>query len=191
MESSRAELQQRCQELEAFRRQQVVVQQAGVSELGPSLQPGTIVAAAVDPGLTAQSRNSVEDSVTGRIIAADSSVVMAEAVSVSTAPAGPALVAAPTEVHVLREDGRDSDAITAEMLESDEDYRALSAFLDAQGMSRHKERLVENEVSFDALLMFNEEDYKELGIAKGPRVKMLRTCRTWYQEQLDKLQQQR
>lgn len=89
--------------------------------------------------------------------------------------------------------GEDSYAITAEMLESDEDYRALSAFLRAQGMSRHEDKLVENEVSFDTLLMFNEDDYKELGIPEGPRVKMLRTCQItgeiWHQEQLDKLQQ--
>ena len=77
------------------------------------------------------------------------------------------------------------------MMESDEDYRVLSAFLSAQGMARYKEKLVENEVSFDTLLMFTEEDYKEVGIAKGPRVKMLRTCQTWYKEQLVKLQPQR
>jgi hypothetical protein len=183
LERARAELQQRDQELEAFRRQETVVQQTEVSGPGPSIQqPETIVTAAVDPGVTMRPRNSVEDSVTGRLIAADSSVVMAEAVTLST------VTAASAEAQVV---GHDDGAMTAEMLESDEDYHALSAFLSAQGMSRHKEKLVENEVSFDTLLMFNEDDYKELGIAKGPRVKMLRTCQVWYQEQLDKLQQQR
>ena len=177
LESARAELQQRDQELETFRRQQAVVRQDA------SFRPGSLHHTA-DNGSARMPYSSVEDSVTGTVVAADSGVVMAEAVTLSIGPAAPSLVAAPAEIQTVD----DSCALTAEMLESDEGYEALSAFLAAQGMSKHKDKLVENEVSFDTLLMFNEEDYKELGIAKGPRVKMLRTCQAWYQEQLAKLQ---
>ena len=55
----------------------------------------------------------------------------------------------------------------------------LNAFLSSQGLSKHLEKLAENEVDFETLLIFEESDLKELGIAKGPRVKMLRTMLAW------------
>ena len=39
---------------------------------------------------------------------------------------------------------------------------------------------IENEVDFETLLVFTESDLAELGIAKGPRVKMLRTMHDWH-----------
>jgi hypothetical protein len=36
--------------------------------------------------------------------------------------------------------------------------------------------LLLNEVTFDALLEMSESDLKELGLAKGPRIKMMRTA---------------
>jgi hypothetical protein len=76
-------------------------------------------------------------------------------------------------------------ALTAAMLQSDEDYSVLSAFLHSQGLSRHRELLLEHEVTFETMLIFEEVDFKDLGIAKGPRIKMLRTCQAWHREQLD------
>lgn len=194
LERARAELQRRDEELEAFRRQQqsAMQQQSEVSRLSSYQTFGS-------ENSSAQSHN-LGEGVGQRSVVEESRIVMAEAVTVSLAPAEaaavsttsrePALIAAPAETQAACDDSGEPCAFTAEMLESDEDYRVLSAFLSAQGMARHQEKLVENEVSFDTLLMFTEEDYKEVGIAKGPRVKMLRTCQTWYKEQLDKLQQQ-
>ena len=58
----------------------------------------------------------------------------------------------------------------------------LASFLNDNSMSKHLETLTENEVDFDCLLMFEEADLKELGIAKGPRVKMLRTMEEWHRK---------
>ena len=58
---------------------------------------------------------------------------------------------------------------------------------DWMNVLKHKETLIENEVNFSCLQRFEENDYKELDIAKGPRVKMLRELPIWKQAQLEKL----
>ena len=80
------------------------------------------------------------------------------------------------------------DLISGEAMDNDEDYEVLVRFLTDQKMLKHKETLIENEVNFSSLEHFGESDYKELGIAKGPRVKMLRVLPIWKQAQLDKLE---
>ena len=80
------------------------------------------------------------------------------------------------------------DLISEEAMDNDEDYEVLVRFLTDQKMLKHKETLIENEVNFSSLEHFGESDYKELGIAKGPRVKMLRVLPIWKQAQLDKLE---
>ena len=54
-------------------------------------------------------------------------------------------------------------------------YNQLFRFLSSIGLNKFASVLIENEVDFETLLIFTEADLKELGIAKGPRVKMLRT----------------
>lgn len=96
LETLQAELLQRDQELETFRRQEVGVQQADLSRPGPHLNHSQHAAA--DPGLRIQSHNPIGDSMAARSNATDSSVVMAEAVSVSPVATAPALIAAPADV---------------------------------------------------------------------------------------------
>ena len=57
-----------------------------------------------------------------------------------------------------------------------------------QKMLKHKVTLSENEVIFSSLEHCGESDYKERGIAIGPRGKMLRVLPIWKQAQLDKLE---
>eukprot|EP01045_Picozoa_sp_COSAG04_P004329 COSAG04_NODE_186_length_21024_cov_6.326069_15_plen_1166_part_00 len=59
--------------------------------------------------------------------------------------------------------------------EEQDDYAELRRFLAEQNLTKLTEKLVENEVTFDCLLHLEEDDLKELGVAKGPRVKLLRT----------------
>ena len=124
-------------------------------------------------------------------LVSEASVVMAQPVMspMSTAPPVIVSTAAPAPSPAASAAPPQRPALTVESLEEDEDYSVLLAFLSAQGMTKHKDLLIQNEVSFDTMLLFGEDDYKELGIAKGPRVKMLRTCNTWKAEQLQKLQQ--
>jgi hypothetical protein len=56
-------------------------------------------------------------------------------------------------------------------------YMELTAFLQSVQLERQRSVLIDNEVTFDSLLEFTEADLKELGIAKGPRVKMIRTMK--------------
>ena len=59
-------------------------------------------------------------------------------------------------------------------------YNQLFRFLSSIGLNKHASTLIENEVDFETLLVFTEADLAELGIAKGPRVKMLRTMHDWH-----------
>ena len=59
-------------------------------------------------------------------------------------------------------------------------YNQLFRFLSSIGLNKFASVLIENEVEFETLLIFTEADLKELGIAKGPRVKMLRTMHDWH-----------
>jgi hypothetical protein len=61
-------------------------------------------------------------------------------------------------------------------------YAKVSEFLASQGYSRYLQVFIENEVTLSALLRFTEADLKELGVAKGPRVKILATLQTFDQE---------
>ena len=61
----------------------------------------------------------------------------------------------------------------------EEDYAELTAFLTEIKLLRVRDTLVENEVTFDALLEFDERDLTELGLNKGPRVKIMATMRTY------------
>ena len=126
---------------------------------------------------------------------------MAEAVPSESAPpaaaaafvatCSPALISAAetgggsTTITTTTNSSSTPTALTAAMLQSDEDYSVLSAFLHSQGLSRHRELLLEHEVTFETMLIFEEVDFKDLGIAKGPRIKMLRTCQAWHRDQLD------
>ena len=58
--------------------------------------------------------------------------------------------------------------------EADADYTELRAFLAEYNLTRHYEILVQHEVSFDALVELAEPDLQEIGLAKGPRVKMMK-----------------
>jgi curved DNA-binding protein CbpA len=58
-------------------------------------------------------------------------------------------------------------------------YAELSDLLNQQGCSKYLPVFIEHEVTFDALCHFEEDDLKELGIAKGPRVKILTTMRAF------------
>jgi hypothetical protein len=78
--------------------------------------------------------------------------------------------------------------------DADEDGM-LRTFLTEHGMIKQMQKLKEAEVDFETLLMMtdprrpvttNENDLKECGLAKGPRVKILRTCQPWHEEQLRK-----
>ena len=59
-------------------------------------------------------------------------------------------------------------------------YNQLFRFLSSIGLNKFASVLIENEVDFETLLIFTEADLKELGIAKGPRVKMLRKMHDWH-----------
>ena len=119
-------------------------------------------------------------------LVSEASVVMAQPV-MSPMSSAPPVIVPPTAPAPPAAAAPRTTMLTLQSLEADDDYRVLLAFLTAQGMTKHKDLLIQNEVSFDTMLMFEECDYKELGIAKGPRVKMLRTCKTWHAEQLQKL----
>ena len=75
---------------------------------------------------------------------------------------------------------RDSTIIADD--ESAMAYAKVSEFLASQGYSRYLQVFIENEVTLSALLRFTEADLKELGVAKGPRVKILATLQTFDQE---------
>ncbi len=61
-----------------------------------------------------------------------------------------------------------------------ERYNQLFRFLSSIGLNKHASTLIENEVDFETLLVFTEADLAGLGIAKGPRVKMLRKMHDWH-----------
>ena len=63
--------------------------------------------------------------------------------------------------------------------EKQDDYTDLRLFLAEQKLTKLTEKLVENEVTFDCLLHLEEADLEELGVAKGPRVKLLRTMQSY------------
>ena len=63
--------------------------------------------------------------------------------------------------------------------EEQDDYADLRRFLAEQKLTKLTEKLVENEVTFDCLLHLEEDDLTELGVAKGPRVKLLRTMHSY------------
>jgi hypothetical protein len=54
------------------------------------------------------------------------------------------------------------------------DYAELWTFLVAHKLTRHYDTLVQHEVAFDALVELAESDLQEIGLAKGPRVKMMK-----------------
>ena len=59
-------------------------------------------------------------------------------------------------------------------------YNQLFRFLSSIGLNKFASVLIENEVDFETLLIITEAELEELGIAKGPRVKMLRTMHDWH-----------
>jgi hypothetical protein len=71
------------------------------------------------------------------------------------------------------------DTLTAAL-----DSGVLRAFLASQGLEKFESVLADNEVrNLETLCMLQEEDLSELGMLKGPRVKMLRTMKAWQAEQ--------
>ena len=71
------------------------------------------------------------------------------------------------------------DTLTAAL-----DAGVLRAFLASQGLEKFESVLADNEVrNLETLCMLQEEDLSELGMLKGPRVKMLRTMKAWQAEQ--------
>ena len=60
-----------------------------------------------------------------------------------------------------------------------QDFEELHSFLEANGLLRWKPLFVEHEITFDALLHFEERDLRDLGIARGPQVKIIRTMHRW------------
>ena len=70
-------------------------------------------------------------------------------------------------------------------------YNQLFRFLSSIGLNKFASVLIENEVDFETLLIFTEADLKELGIAKSPRVKMLRTMHQVQGPAIQKVQNQR
>jgi hypothetical protein len=71
------------------------------------------------------------------------------------------------------------DTLTAAL-----DTGVLRAFLASQGLEKFESVLADNEVrNLETLCMLQEEDLSELGMLKGPRVKMLRTMKAWQAEQ--------
>lgn len=67
---------------------------------------------------------------------------------------------------------------TAASVDEDE-YAELTAFLTEANLLKVRNKLVQNEVTFDALLSFTEKDLEEIGINKGPRVKIRATMLTY------------
>eukprot|EP01048_Picozoa_sp_COSAG05_P026702 COSAG05_NODE_7422_length_813_cov_0.717087_1_plen_167_part_01 len=61
----------------------------------------------------------------------------------------------------------------------EEKYEMLTAFLEEVHLERYKELLIEHQTDMETLLMFTEDDLKELGIAKGPRIKIIRKAQEW------------
>ena len=62
----------------------------------------------------------------------------------------------------------------------DEQYGELHRFLAHIGCLKHKHKFVHAEVPFESLLQYmDEDDLKEIGIDKGPRVKILKTMAAW------------
>jgi hypothetical protein len=71
------------------------------------------------------------------------------------------------------------DTLTAAL-----DSGVLRAFLASQGLEKFESVLADHEVrNLETLCMLQEEDLSELGMLKGPRVKMLRSMRAWQAEQ--------
>ena len=54
------------------------------------------------------------------------------------------------------------------------DFAPLTVFLEGIGLRRHLQLLMENEVDLETLRMFSETDLQDLGLPKGPRVKIIR-----------------
>ena len=54
------------------------------------------------------------------------------------------------------------------------DFAQLTVFLEGIGLRRHLQICMENEVDLETLRMFSETDLQDLGLPKGPRVKILR-----------------
>ena len=64
---------------------------------------------------------------------------------------------------------------------ADGDYAELRTFLLAHKLTRHYDILVQHEVSFDALVELAESDLQEIGLAKGPRVKMMKCAAKFHE----------
>ena len=62
---------------------------------------------------------------------------------------------------------------------SDADFVELSAFLAHHGLMRWRPLFIEHEITFGALLHFEERDLMELGLARGPQVTIIRTMKRW------------
>jgi len=60
-----------------------------------------------------------------------------------------------------------------------EQYGEMHAYLADIRLLKYMPTFVAEQVTFDTLLYMVEADLKDLGIAKGPRVKITRTMKTW------------
>lgn len=49
----------------------------------------------------------------------------------------------------------------------------MGELLDAMGYGRLMERFQQQQIDFKSLLLFETDDFKELGVALGPRKKLL------------------
>jgi len=56
----------------------------------------------------------------------------------------------------------------------------LQTFLKRLSLSSHLGLFQENEIDLDALLLMSEKDYADIGLPKGPRVKLLNSTRQIY-----------
>jgi hypothetical protein len=55
----------------------------------------------------------------------------------------------------------------------------MEAFLASQRLDKYTQIFRENELDFQTLLMCEDDDLKEMGVAKGPRVKIIRTMKEY------------
>lgn len=56
----------------------------------------------------------------------------------------------------------------------------LQTFLERLSLSSHLGLFQKNEIDLDALLLMSEKDYADIGLPKGPRVKLLNSTRQLY-----------
>lgn len=62
---------------------------------------------------------------------------------------------------------------------TDEDMGELRTYLQEMGYSRYEKNFIQHQINFDTLLLCEEQDLAQIGIAKGPRVKIMKTARSW------------